>query len=150
MAIISTTLGFLCQIQVLPLLLIAGLTYFLYKKRNGLECRAFTKQASTSSNPATWDVSPYSEEDDTATDGASAPDFEQDVAHIPFKMERFTSKDMIVRSRTFYSKMNARRSCRFFNDEMVPLEVIQNAIRTAGESAYLLITWRSIKVSGNH
>ncbi|XP_064617039.1 iodotyrosine deiodinase-like [Liolophura sinensis] len=132
MAIISSTLGFLCQTEVLALLLIGGLTFLLYKKRNGSDSKTAKNQPPTSSSPATWDVSPYSEEDDTASGGTLAHDFEQDVAHIPFRMERRSHEEMVERSEAFYTQMNARRSCRFFRDETVPLEVIQNAIRTAG------------------
>jgi nitroreductase len=41
-------------------------------------------------------------------------------------------QDMIERSRAFYEKVRKRRTCRFFSDDPVPREVIENAILAAG------------------
>ncbi len=55
-----------------------------------------------------------------------------DCEHIPFKLTRLSENEMIQRSKAFYEEMNLRRSVRFFSDEPVPREVIDNVIRTAG------------------
>jgi len=54
--------------------------------------------------------------------------------HIPYKLTRYSEKEMIERSRNFYSLMNKRRTVRFFSDEPVPMEVINNVVHTAGTS----------------
>uniref|UniRef100_A0A8C8B0Z3 iodotyrosine deiodinase n=1 Tax=Otus sunia TaxID=257818 RepID=A0A8C8B0Z3_9STRI len=59
---------------------------------------------------------------------------DENVAHIPFSAERYSEAEMIKRSQMFYELLNKRRSVRFLSDEMVPREVIDNVIRTAGTS----------------
>uniref|UniRef100_A0A663ML82 iodotyrosine deiodinase n=1 Tax=Athene cunicularia TaxID=194338 RepID=A0A663ML82_ATHCN len=59
---------------------------------------------------------------------------DENVAHIPFFAERYSEAEMIKRSQMFYELLNKRRSVRFLSDEMVPREVIDNVIRTAGTS----------------
>uniref|UniRef100_A0A8C0IHP7 iodotyrosine deiodinase n=1 Tax=Bubo bubo TaxID=30461 RepID=A0A8C0IHP7_BUBBB len=59
---------------------------------------------------------------------------DKNVAHIPFFAERYSEAEMIKRSQMFYELLNKRRSVRFLSDEMVPREVIDNVIRTAGTS----------------
>lgn len=39
---------------------------------------------------------------------------------------------MKSRSKEFYEFMNTRRTLRFYSDKPVPLEVIQNIVKTAG------------------
>nr|T2MBC4.1 RecName: Full=Iodotyrosine deiodinase; AltName: Full=Halotyrosine dehalogenase [Hydra vulgaris] len=53
---------------------------------------------------------------------------------IPYHPSRYSEEEMIKRSNDFYLSMNARRSVRFFSNEDVPDEVIDNIIRTAGTS----------------
>ncbi|XP_051867623.1 iodotyrosine deiodinase 1 isoform X2 [Pristis pectinata] len=55
-----------------------------------------------------------------------------EVQHIPFSMKHYPEKEMIRRANEFYQLMNKRRSVRFFSKEMVPREVIESIIRTAG------------------
>lgn len=50
---------------------------------------------------------------------------------IPYASPRFDEDEMLVRSREFYAYMNRRRSVRDFSDRPVPLEVLENIIRTA-------------------
>jgi nitroreductase len=51
---------------------------------------------------------------------------------IPYHpTQSFTDKEMIVRSKEYFEKMNQRRSLRMFSDKPVPKEVIQNLIQTA-------------------
>lgn len=57
-----------------------------------------------------------------------------DTLHIPYEFARVSEKDMLARSETFYQQMNKRRSIRHFSTDPVPLEVIENIIKTAGTS----------------
>uniref|UniRef100_A0A2K5DRZ8 Iodotyrosine deiodinase 1 n=1 Tax=Aotus nancymaae TaxID=37293 RepID=A0A2K5DRZ8_AOTNA len=57
---------------------------------------------------------------------------EENVEHIPFSHTRYSEKEMAKRSQEFYELLNNRRSVRFISNEQVPVEVIDNVIRTAG------------------
>ncbi|KAM5326432.1 iodotyrosine deiodinase 1 isoform 2-T2 [Glossophaga mutica] len=57
---------------------------------------------------------------------------EEDTEHIPFPHTRYPEKEMVERSREFYELLSKRRSVRFISNEQVPMEVIDNVIRTAG------------------
>ena len=52
--------------------------------------------------------------------------------HVPFKHEKLTQNEIIIRSELFYRFMNQRRTLRFFSQDPVPITVIQNCILTAG------------------
>ena len=52
-------------------------------------------------------------------------------AHIPYQAPALEGTPE-QRSEAFYHQMNSRRSIRFFSDEEVSTEVIDNLIRTAG------------------
>lgn len=54
------------------------------------------------------------------------PDF------IPLKFERLSLRKQRARARQFHRRMKTRRTVRAFSDEPVPLELIQQAIETAG------------------
>ena len=51
---------------------------------------------------------------------------------IPLQFDRLDEATMLERAREFRARMNKRRSVRFFSDEPVPMEVVHEAIRTAG------------------
>jgi len=51
---------------------------------------------------------------------------------IPHKPKTYSDDQMKKRSKEFYLEMNNRRSVRFFSDKDVPIEVIENCIKTAG------------------
>ncbi|XP_014992614.2 iodotyrosine deiodinase 1 isoform X3 [Macaca mulatta] len=57
---------------------------------------------------------------------------EESVEHIPFSHTHYPEKEMVKRSQEFYELLNRRRSVRFISNEQVPMEVIDNVIRTAG------------------
>jgi len=61
---------------------------------------------------------------------------EADVVQIPYPWfdDRLTEEEMKKRSVEFYEKMKKRRSVRKISDEDIPLEVLENIIRTAGTS----------------
>ena len=52
--------------------------------------------------------------------------------HVLFEHEKLPKDDIIIRSQLFYRFMNQRRTLRFFSQDHVPIEVIQNCILTAG------------------
>lgn len=51
---------------------------------------------------------------------------------IPLKFERLSLRQQRARARQFHRRMKTRRTVRAFSDEPVPLELIQQAIETAG------------------
>ncbi|XP_021567856.1 iodotyrosine deiodinase 1 isoform X2 [Carlito syrichta] len=57
---------------------------------------------------------------------------EEEVEHISFSHTRYPEKEMVTRSQEFYELLNKRRSVRFISNEQIPMEVIDNVIKTAG------------------
>jgi iodotyrosine deiodinase len=51
---------------------------------------------------------------------------------IPYTRDTYEADEMLMRSISFYQWMDTRRTCRDFSDKNIPVEVIQNIIRTAG------------------
>ncbi len=51
--------------------------------------------------------------------------------HIPYHPLGFIEPESIQRSKAFYDFMDRRRSLRFFSDQPVPKEVIENILKTA-------------------
>lgn len=56
---------------------------------------------------------------------------ENNLAHIPYKQLLFDENEMVERSETYFEFMDKRRSVREFSDKDVPVEVINNIIKTA-------------------
>jgi len=54
--------------------------------------------------------------------------------HIPYPQPQKREDQPVAASREFFEKMKVRRSVRFFSDEDVPKEVIENIIKTAGSA----------------
>ena len=54
--------------------------------------------------------------------------------HELYSPERFTEEEMLRRSTMFYQMANSRRSVRTFSNQPVPVEVMENIIKTAGTS----------------
>ena len=46
--------------------------------------------------------------------------------------EFYSDEEMLCRSNDFYNLMRRRRSIRTFSDKQIPIEVIQNCVKTAG------------------
>ncbi len=53
---------------------------------------------------------------------------------IPLVHQSVSSEETLNRSRQFYQDMDKRRSCRYFTDEPVDKEVIENIIKTAASA----------------
>ena len=66
------------------------------------------------------------------TPGTSQHD--DDAPHIPYSLKAYPGEEMVCRSGCFYGEMNKRRSVRDICNKQVPLEVIENCIRTAGQN----------------
>lgn len=73
-------------------------------------------------------------EDDKPDPSLSPPLHSPDTPHIPYKLDHLSDEEMIARSKEFYETMNKRRSVRQFSQEEVPVEVIENIVKTAGTS----------------
>jgi len=69
-----------------------------------------------------------------STEDQSHQNVESEEDHVPYKPPRYSSGEMVERSKSFYTLLNGRRSVRFFSDEDVPIEVINNIVHTAGTS----------------
>lgn len=78
---------------------------------------------------------PLAEFDNEKPDPSLAPPLHSaDNQHVPYTPQRFGAAEMIKKSREYYEIMNKRRSVRSFSDEVVPIEVIENIVKTAGTS----------------
>lgn len=76
---------------------------------------------------------PLAEFEDEKPDPSLAPPLHSgNTPHIPYKIQRISAQEMIRKSREYYEVLNKRRSVRYFSDEAVPLEVIENVVRAAG------------------
>jgi len=51
--------------------------------------------------------------------------------HIAYYSETFTDQEMINKSKSYYERLDQRRSVRNFSDKSVPSEVIENIIKSA-------------------
>jgi iodotyrosine deiodinase len=59
------------------------------------------------------------------------PNMENPSAHIPHRFIRRPPEEMLERARAFHTLMEQRRSVRHFSTEPVPLELVQELVRTA-------------------
>nr|XP_006817189.1 PREDICTED: iodotyrosine dehalogenase 1-like [Saccoglossus kowalevskii] len=66
-------------------------------------------------------------------------DFREKEGTMHFETTRYDEKDMIIRSKGFYLDVGRRRTVREFSDKPVPIEVIENIIKAAGQTNYYLI-----------
>lgn len=51
--------------------------------------------------------------------------------YLAYSKPNISDQEMTNRAKTFYDKMNQRRSVREFSDKSIPLEVVENIIKTA-------------------
>ncbi|XP_045699403.1 iodotyrosine deiodinase 1 [Phyllostomus hastatus] len=97
------------------------------ERRNG-ELKARSK-------PRPWvdeDLKDSTELHQVEEDADEWQESEENIEHIPFSHTRYPEKEMVKRSQEFYELLNKRRSVRFISNEQVPVEVIDNVIKTAG------------------
>lgn len=55
----------------------------------------------------------------------------QETQHISYNQITFDEDEMVERSSSFYDFMDKRRSVRFFSTKDVPLEIVNNILKTA-------------------
>ena len=55
----------------------------------------------------------------------------QETQHISYNQIKFDEDEMVERSSSFYDFMDKRRSVRFFSTKDVPLEIVNNILKTA-------------------
>ena len=53
---------------------------------------------------------------------------------VPYELPRISEEDSIARATAFSERLRERRTCRYFTDEKVPREVIEQAILAAGSA----------------
>ncbi|XP_062511489.1 iodotyrosine deiodinase-like [Corticium candelabrum] len=99
-------------------LLVLLLVYVLFQKTKNAETPSEKDETNT-------DVDMCEEEVDNDV---------MDVEHIPFVHNRISEAEMKAKSKDFFTLMNKRRSVRFFSEENVQPEIIEELIRTAGTS----------------
>lgn len=68
-------------------------------------------------------------------------------SEVPYIPLTFRDDEMLCRSQQFYEHMRLRRSVRCFNDKDIPIKVVQNLIKTAGENFLIVITFNVIGTS---
>jgi len=51
--------------------------------------------------------------------------------HIKYRQETFSENEMLKKSKDYFEWANKRRSVRHFSDKKVPIEIIENIIKTA-------------------
>ncbi|MHA2171368.1 MAG: nitroreductase family protein [Candidatus Kariarchaeaceae archaeon] len=56
----------------------------------------------------------------------------KEFPHIEYEFQKISVEVSKAKALHFYETMNSRRSVRFFSDEAIPLEIIENVIKTAG------------------
>ena len=104
----------------------------------------------------TVDVDPLEDTDVAAIPPSDPLGFrtsgESEVAHIPYPWfdDRLTEEEMKKKSAEFYEKMNKRRTVRKISGEDIPLEVVENIIRTAGKHGIILFLYISISRPRRH
>jgi len=76
----------------------------------------------------------FHEEKEELEKNESGPISFENVNFIPYNLPRHTFEEMKKMSTEFYELMNKRRTVRFFSRDPVPLEIIENVIKTAGTS----------------
>lgn len=54
-----------------------------------------------------------------------------EYSFLPYRPSRFPEPEMAQRAQEFHEEMDRRRSVRFFSEDPVPRELVENAIRTA-------------------
>lgn len=114
--------------------IVCTLIVWLYKNaETGIKRRKGELKARTESHP--WvdeDLRDSTDLHQVEEDTDEWQESEENIEHIPFSHTRYPEKEMVKRSQEFYELLSKRRSVRFISNEPVPVEVIENVIKTAG------------------
>ena len=117
---------------IVTIILAFAFIYMLSSKQQGEEKSSKSKKGIVSLDRGEH---PLAEFEDDKPDLSLAPSLhDANTPQIPYTIDRFSDNEMNQRARDFYEQMNKRRSVRFFSSDPVPLEVVQDIIRTAGTS----------------
>lgn len=114
--------------------IVCTLIVWLYKNaERGIKRRKGELKARTESHP--WvdeDLRGSTDLHQVEEDADEWQESEENIEHIPFSHTRYPEKEMVKRSQEFYELLSKRRSVRFISNEQVPVEVMENVIKTAG------------------
>ena len=127
-----------CLPLVFTVLIAAGTVYYMNTRnsRNSGNSRNSPLLNTNTNKPAPGKTRKEACDSDDEDDDEEEdrPAIAEDTPHILFSHKSYEPAEMTRRSREFYLEMNKRRSLRFFSEEPVPREVIDNLILTAGTS----------------
>ncbi|KAF6114293.1 iodotyrosine deiodinase [Phyllostomus discolor] len=110
------------------------LIVWIYKSADGSVERR-TGELKARSEPRPWvdeDLKDSTDLHQVEEDADEGQEPEENIEHVPFSHTQYPEKEMVKRSQEFYELLNKRRSVRFISNEQVPVEVINNVIKTAG------------------
>lgn len=122
-----------------PYLVIFALTLHilkphLTKKKSPISSDRQVKKGATLPEKRKEAADESDDEDQNEDDDEYKPPISPDVPFVPYTAPRYSESEMLIRSRAFFEEMNQRRTIRFYSDRPVPLEVMENIIKTAGTS----------------
>ena len=80
------------------------------------------------------DEDPLTEFQEKVDISDAPPIYPPNTPRLVYPFEKRTKEEMLKLSKDYYDLMNKRRSIREFSSEPVPIEIINNIIRTAGTS----------------
>ena len=58
----------------------------------------------------------------------------QDHETVPYELPRISDRESVARATSLSERLRQRRTCRYFTDEVVPREVVEQAILAAGSA----------------
>eukprot|EP00095_Tigriopus_kingsejongensis_P008761 maker-scaffold92_size382268-snap-gene-2.28 protein:Tk08761 transcript:maker-scaffold92_size382268-snap-gene-2.28-mRNA-1 annotation:"iodotyrosine dehalogenase 1" len=125
-----------------PYLTILGLTilllrkYLVHQEDNGRKRAIGIQSAAVAQEKATKrkESADAPDGDENSSDDYQPPISPDKVEMVLYQGPKFTEAEMLSRSKEFYQFMNLRRTLRFYSDRPVPMQVMENIIRTAGTS----------------
>jgi len=125
---------YLMPILLTSFLLIYGYVFLINRKKQPLLID--TCQGSLSERITDEVEDEVNNDDDTVgrTQQEALAFLDEDAQFVPYKLARRSFADMKKVSSEFYELMNQRRTVRFFSGDPVPIEVIENVVKTAGTS----------------
>lgn len=118
----------------------------LTKSQDERRSGSWNKQVARAKRHELPDEDSPEDDNEDYEDDAPGPD-ENNAMRIAIQYSRPSEEQSILKSKEFYNKMNARRSIREISSDPVPLEVIENIIKTAGTSYSRSSTFKVLNVN---